>query len=113
MDSYLAARAELFTPRYSKTAVVNVDDPRGRRLANRSPIPVTTYSATGRSGADWRAADVRCGADGSAFQVVGPGGGEAESSITPPGPFHVPNALAPIAALVNTALAPAPPFPLL
>jgi len=104
MDSYFAAKAELFTPRYSKTAVVNVDDPRGRRLANRSPIPVTTYSATGRSGADWRAADVRCGADGSAFQIVGPGGVEADASITLPGPFNVANALAAIVALVETGV---------
>jgi UDP-N-acetylmuramoyl-L-alanyl-D-glutamate--2,6-diaminopimelate ligase len=104
MDSYFAAKAELFTPRYSKMAVVNVDDSRGRRLANRSPIPVTTYSATGRSGADWRAADVRCGADGSAFQVVGPGGVEADASITLPGPFNVANALAAIVALVEAGV---------
>ncbi|HEX5190897.1 MAG TPA: Mur ligase family protein, partial [Streptosporangiaceae bacterium] len=45
MDSYFAAKAELFTPRYARSAVVNVDDPRGRRLANRAHVPVTTYSA--------------------------------------------------------------------
>src|SRR2546428_51091 len=33
MDSYFAAKAELFTPRYARSAVVNIDDPRGRRLA--------------------------------------------------------------------------------
>jgi len=101
MDSYFAAKAELFTPRYSKAAVVNVDDPRGRRLAGHSPIPVTTYSASGRPDADWRAADVRCGADGSTFQVIGPGGVEADASVTLPGPFNVANALAAIVALVE------------
>jgi UDP-N-acetylmuramoyl-L-alanyl-D-glutamate--2,6-diaminopimelate ligase len=104
MDSYFAAKAELFTPRYARSAVVNVDDPRGRRLANRAPVPVTTYSAAGRSDADWRAADVRCGADGSTFQVVGPGGVEADASITLPGPFNVANALAAIVALVETGV---------
>ena len=101
MDSYFAAKAELFTPRYARSGVVNIDDPRGRRLAAAAPIPVTTFSATGRSDADWRAVDVRCGADGSSFQVVGPGGVEADASITLPGPFNVANALAAIVALVE------------
>ena len=101
MDSYFAAKADLFTPRYARSGVVNVDDPRGRELAAQAPIPVTTFSAAGRPGADWRAVDVRCGADGSSFQVVGPGGVEADASITLPGPFNVANALAAIVALVE------------
>ena len=104
MDDYFAAKAELFTPRYAKAAVVNVDDPRGRRLTNRAAVPVTTFSASGRPEADWRAADVRCGADGSTFQVVGPGGVEADASITLPGPFNVANALAAVVALVETGV---------
>ncbi len=104
MDGYFAAKAELFTPRYAKAAVVNVDDGRGRRLANRAAIPVTTFSAGGRSEADWRAVDVRCGADGSTFQVVGPGGVEADASITLPGPFNVANALAAVVALVEAGV---------
>jgi UDP-N-acetylmuramoyl-L-alanyl-D-glutamate--2,6-diaminopimelate ligase len=104
MDSYFAVKAELFTPRYARSGVVNVDDPRGRRLVNQASIPVTTFSAAGRSDADWRAADVRCGADGSTFQVIGPGGVEADASITLPGPFNVSNALAAIVALVETGV---------
>jgi UDP-N-acetylmuramoyl-L-alanyl-D-glutamate--2,6-diaminopimelate ligase len=104
MDSYFAAKAELFTPRYAKAAVINVDDPRGRKLANRTTIPVTTFSASGRTEADWRAVDVRCGADGSSFQVVGPGGVEADASITLPGPFNVANALGAIVALVEVGV---------
>ena len=77
-----------------KSAVVNVDDPHGRRSRTGPPIPVTTFSASGRPDADWRAVDVRCGADGSTFQVIGPGGVEADASITLPGPFNVANALA-------------------
>jgi UDP-N-acetylmuramoyl-L-alanyl-D-glutamate--2,6-diaminopimelate ligase len=104
MDAYFAAKADLFTPRYAKAAVVNVDDPRGRRLANRAAVPVTTFSASGRPDADWRAVDVRCGADGSTFQVIGPGGVEADASITLPGPFNVANALAAVVALVETGV---------
>jgi UDP-N-acetylmuramoyl-L-alanyl-D-glutamate--2,6-diaminopimelate ligase len=104
MDSYFAAKAQLFTPRYTRSAVINVDDPRGRRLANRAAIPLTTYSAAGLSESDWRAADVRCGADGSTFQVIGPGGVEADASVALPGPFNVANALAAIVALVETGV---------
>jgi len=84
--------------------VVNIDDQRGRQLAARAPIPVTTFSAAGRSDADWRAVDVRCGADGSSFQVIGPGGVEADASIALPGPFNVANALAAIVALVEVGV---------
>ncbi|MGI9009042.1 MAG: UDP-N-acetylmuramoyl-L-alanyl-D-glutamate--2,6-diaminopimelate ligase [Streptosporangiaceae bacterium] len=104
MDEYFAAKAELFTPRYARSGVVNIDDPRGRRLAASAAIPVTTFSATGLAGAGWRAADVRCGADGSTFTVIGPGGVEADASVSLAGPFNVANALAAIVALVETGV---------
>jgi UDP-N-acetylmuramoyl-L-alanyl-D-glutamate--2,6-diaminopimelate ligase len=104
MDRYFATKAQLFTSSYSRSAVVNVDDKHGRRLAALAPIPVTTFSSAGRPEADWRATDVRCGADGSTFQVVGPGGVEADASVTMPGPFNVANALAAIVALVEAGV---------
>jgi UDP-N-acetylmuramoyl-L-alanyl-D-glutamate--2,6-diaminopimelate ligase len=104
MDSYFAAKAELFTPRYARSGVVNIDDPRGRELAQSATIPVTTFSVSGRAGADWRAVDVRCGADGSTFQVIGPGGVHADASVILPGPFNVANALAAIVALVESGV---------
>ncbi len=104
MDSYFAAKKELFTPRYARSGVVNIDDPRGRTLVAEAPIPITTFSASGRSDADWRAVDIRCGADGSTFGVVGPGGVQADASITLPGPFNVANALAAIVALVEVGV---------
>jgi len=101
MDDYFAAKAALFTPRYARAAVVNIDDPRGRLLASAARIPVTTFSAAGNPAADWQAADVRAGTDGSSFRVVGPGGVEADTSVTLPGPFNVANALAAIVAVVE------------
>ncbi len=69
-------------------------------------IPVVTFCADAASGAyqqaEWRAADVRCGADGSTFRVIGPGGVEADASVTLPGGFNVANALAAIVALVES-----------
>ena len=104
MDSYFAAKAELFTPRYAKSGVVNTDDDYGRLLVGRAQIPVTTFSAAGRADADWRAVDVRCGADGSNFQVIGPGGVQADASTALPGPFNVSNALGAIVALVEVGV---------
>jgi UDP-N-acetylmuramoyl-L-alanyl-D-glutamate--2,6-diaminopimelate ligase len=104
MDDYFAVKASLFTRRYARAGVVNVDDPRGRELAGRAEIPVTTFSAAGSPAADWRAVDVRCGADGSAFRVVGPGGVEADATLALAGPFNVANALGAVVALVEAGV---------
>jgi UDP-N-acetylmuramoyl-L-alanyl-D-glutamate--2,6-diaminopimelate ligase len=107
MEDYFAAKATLFTPAYARTGVVNIDDPYGRRLADGVRIPVTTFSASGDPDADWRAVDVRCGADGSVWRVIGPGGVEVDASVALPGPFNVANALAATVALVEAGLDPA------
>jgi len=104
-EDYFRAKAQLFTPRYSGVGVVNVADRYGRRLVAEASIPMTTFcaepGASGYPDADWRAADVRSGADGSTFRVVGPGGVEADASVTLPGSFNVANALGAIVALVE------------
>jgi UDP-N-acetylmuramoyl-L-alanyl-D-glutamate--2,6-diaminopimelate ligase len=104
MDEYYAAKAELFTPKYARTGVVNIDDARGRELAAVAGIPITTFSAEGRRAADWRAVSVRSGADGSTFRVIGPGGVEADAAVALPGGFNVANALAAIVALVEAGV---------
>ena len=104
MDEYFAVKAGLFTPGFARIGVVNTDDEWGRKLTAGPQIPVTTISAAGDPAADWRAADVRGGADGSTFRVVGPGGVEADASVTLPGPFNVSNALGAIVALVEAGV---------
>jgi UDP-N-acetylmuramoyl-L-alanyl-D-glutamate--2,6-diaminopimelate ligase len=104
MNEYFAVKAELFTRRYAAAGVVNIDDSYGRQLAAEAAIPVTTFSVAGRPGADWRAADMRSGLDGSTFRVIGPGGVEADATIALPGPFNVANALAAIVALVEAGV---------
>ncbi len=107
-EDYFRAKAKLFTPAYSAVGVVNVADRYGRRLVAEASVPVVTFCADPASGADpqaeWRAADVRCGADGSTFRVIGPGGVEADASVTLPGPFNVANALGAIVALVEAGV---------
>jgi UDP-N-acetylmuramoyl-L-alanyl-D-glutamate--2,6-diaminopimelate ligase len=109
MEDYFRAKASLFTPGYgrggsSPAGVVNIDDRYGRRLAAQAPAPVTTFSAAGKDEADWRAADVRSGADGSTFRVIGPGGVEADVSIGLAGAFNVANALGALVALVEAGV---------
>lgn len=104
MEEYFAAKTRLFTPEFSRLGVVNVDDSWGRRLTHIAKIPVTTFSADGDPGADWRAAGVRHEATGSTFRVIGPGGVEAAARVPLPGPFNVANALGAIVALVEAGI---------
>ena len=64
LDDYFAAKATLFPPGYARAGGVNLDDGHGRQLAAAPQIPLTTFSASGNAEADWRAADIRGGADG-------------------------------------------------
>jgi UDP-N-acetylmuramoyl-L-alanyl-D-glutamate--2,6-diaminopimelate ligase len=102
LEDYFRAKASLFVP--PVIGVVNLDDKYGRRLASSAPVPVTTFSAAGREEADWRAADVRSGADGSTFRLVGPGGVEADVSVGLAGVFNVANALGALVALVEAGI---------
>ncbi|MEV4185562.1 UDP-N-acetylmuramoyl-L-alanyl-D-glutamate--2,6-diaminopimelate ligase [Streptosporangium canum] len=104
LDDYFATKVRLFTPEMSRAGVVNVDDAHGRELLGLSKIPMTTFSAEGAPEADWRAADVRLGADGSSFRVVGPGGVEEDATVALPGPFNVANALGAIVSLVEAGV---------
>lgn len=45
MEAYFAAKARLFTTELSRTCVVNLDDPHGRRIADTADIPVTGFAA--------------------------------------------------------------------
>ena len=112
LEDYFRAKASLFMPAEGRgvrggsapAGVVNIDDRYGRKLASMVPVPVTTFSAAGRPEADWRAADVRSGADGSTFRVVGPGGVEADVSVGLAGVFNVANALGALVALVEAGI---------
>ncbi|WP_031160104.1 UDP-N-acetylmuramoyl-L-alanyl-D-glutamate--2,6-diaminopimelate ligase [Streptosporangium roseum] len=104
LADYFATKVRLFTPEMSRAGVVNIDDAHGRELLGLSEIPMTTFSAEGALEADWRAADVRLGADGSSFRVVGPGGVEEDATVALPGPFNVANALGAIVSLVEAGV---------
>jgi UDP-N-acetylmuramoyl-L-alanyl-D-glutamate--2,6-diaminopimelate ligase len=89
MERYFAAKASLFAPERIEHAVVNVDDPWGRRLLDVA-VPVTTYGLEGA--ADVRGEDVRTTVSGLTFRV-----GELEVTSPLRGAFNASNCLAVIA----------------
>jgi UDP-N-acetylmuramoyl-L-alanyl-D-glutamate--2,6-diaminopimelate ligase len=72
MDAYFEAKALLFERAYGDRAVINIDDPYGRKLYVRtgSVLETVTYGTDG----DIRAADVSLGADGSRATLCTPWG---------------------------------------
>jgi UDP-N-acetylmuramoyl-L-alanyl-D-glutamate--2,6-diaminopimelate ligase len=94
MEEYEAAKASLFTPQRARRAVVNCDDPAGRRLARSTPLELTTFGED----ADWRAREVDLRPDGSRFRLLGPGV-DLPAAVRLPGAFNVSNAVAAVAAL--------------
>lgn len=92
MESYFAAKAALFTPEFSRAAVVTVDDAWGRRLAATTPLPVTTVSARPGGDATVQAVDVRARATGSQVEVE-LAGARHTLEIGVAGGFNVGNAL--------------------
>jgi UDP-N-acetylmuramoyl-L-alanyl-D-glutamate--2,6-diaminopimelate ligase len=103
MESYFKAKASLFTRERSKVAVVNVDDPYGERLLERTHLPVVTTSATGRRLADWQAHDVELGLDGATFRVTAPGV-DTPVRLRLPAAYNVANALGALAALASVGV---------
>jgi UDP-N-acetylmuramoyl-L-alanyl-D-glutamate--2,6-diaminopimelate ligase len=89
MEDYFLAKRKLFAMD-PKTAIVNVDDPYGRRLAEE--FECVTFSAEGAE-ADYSAREVEFDAGGASFSV-----GEMQLRTGLPGHFNVANALAAFAA---------------
>ncbi|WP_369137885.1 Mur ligase family protein [Modestobacter versicolor] len=65
IEQYWASKALLFSPERSDSAVVVVDDPWGRRLADQTRVPVTRVSTRPDADADVRVVSWRTGAGGT------------------------------------------------
>ena len=106
MEDYFLAKRRLFWAADDAgapspgSAVVNVDDPYGRRLfaeLRGADAPAVGFSAEGSPGADFRAEQVEFDAAGSSFLCAGPDG-SAAVEMWLPGHFNLANALAAISA---------------
>jgi UDP-N-acetylmuramoyl-L-alanyl-D-glutamate--2,6-diaminopimelate ligase len=108
IGEYFAAKARLFSPRYARAAVVDVDDAYGRELVAISGVPTRTCSTHGAGpdarAADWRAVDVKVGATGSTFALHGPAGERVDVRVQLPGEFNVANATCALAALAGAGV---------
>jgi len=104
MESYFDSKVGLFTPEHAAAGVVNIDDPHGLRLVERSGIEVHTFSAAGNPAAAWRAVQVDARPDGTSFTVLGPGA-SAAGRVGMPGTFNLSNALCAVVALVVSGVA--------
>jgi len=102
MEAYFLAKRRLFAAAGTGARVANADDPCGRRLAAEFPGTVTFGLA---AGADLRAADLECGATGSAFVAHTPDG-VLDVRLPLPGRFNVLNALGALAAALALGVAP-------
>jgi len=97
MEDYFQAKRLLFEAG-PRVAIVNVDDPYGRRLAEE--FECLTFSAAGAE-ADYRAEGVSFDAGGARFAV---GGIEVQTRL--PGDFNVANALGAFAAAAALGVEP-------
>ena len=106
VEDYYRAKATLFTPSYADVAVINVDDPAGRRLADSTPLEVMAVSIAG--GPDTRvfATDVQERADGSRFAAV-IDGRRIDVRVRLAGAFNVSNALIALGLLAAAGVDPA------
>lgn len=93
METYFAAKLQLFTPEYTRHGVICVDDEWGERLAAAAQVPVTTYSALSNKPADWRVTAIHTDKElyRTVFTVVDPAGAEHTVSMPILGHVNVQN----------------------
>ncbi len=104
MESYYAAKAQLFTADRAAAGLVCVDDDWGLRLAEGAAIPVTTYALG--APADWTVTDVAHADQGTTTYIARGPGVEVPARVGLPGLFNVANALAALAAAVHHGVDP-------
>jgi UDP-N-acetylmuramoyl-L-alanyl-D-glutamate--2,6-diaminopimelate ligase len=100
MADYEAAKAQLFTPARSRQAVINCDDPAGRRIMHAGLVPTTTYGED----CGWQTREVDLRADGSTFRLLGPADVDVRVNVRLPGAFNVANAVCAVATLVTAGV---------
>ncbi len=100
MDAYAAAKQRLFEMPGLKSAVINIDDPTGFRMATNLPQAINTFSyAIERFDAGTRASDIETHANGLRFRLINADAeGMIESRLL--GRFNVSNLLAVAASLI-------------
>ena len=95
MDNYFAAKAALFTPEFSKQAVICTDDKWGKKLATESRIPVVTIGKNG----NWKTSQAISNSNGLTTQDIEIENSDSISlSVNMLGSFNATNAACALAA---------------
>jgi UDP-N-acetylmuramoyl-L-alanyl-D-glutamate--2,6-diaminopimelate ligase len=105
MDSYFAAKAQLFTSEYAEQAFINIDSNYGRRLSEEVKIPVTTLARTNQS-ATWHFVETHNVSRGVEFSARGSGGILIESRTRLFGGYNLDNLLLALAIAVECGIDP-------
>ena len=105
MEDYFAAKAKLFTFEYADLAVINLDDPFGKRLAAQTEIPVVTLSRLDTT-ATWHYASIASDYVGASVAIRGSGGILIEGKTTLHGGFNYDNLLMAVAIAVESGIDP-------
>ena len=105
MDSYFAAKAELFTYQYAESAYINIDSTWGKKLLDIVELPVVQISRSHKS-ADWYFERIENGTQSSAIAIRGSGGILIETTTKLVGDFNLDNLLMAIAISVASGIDP-------
>ena len=92
LETYFAAKLQLFTPELAERGVVVVDSPYGQRIARESRIPVTRLATEYGREADWYLAITHQTLDGVSFVLQGPAGASFRGRVPVFGRFMAENA---------------------
>ena len=105
MEEYFLTKARLFSYEYSDLAVINVDDPYGRRLADLTEVPIVKLSRRDPH-ADWYYASFQPHIRGNDIAIRGRGGLLIEGWLPLHGEYNLDNALMAIAIACESGIDP-------
>ena len=105
MDKYFEAKAALFTFEYADLAVINIDDSYGRKLKEKTELPVITLSRTNTL-ANWHYGNISSEYYGAQVAIRGSGGILIEGKVNLHGGYNYDNLLMAVAIAVESGIDP-------
>jgi UDP-N-acetylmuramoyl-L-alanyl-D-glutamate--2,6-diaminopimelate ligase len=105
MDKYFEAKAALFTFEYADLAIINIDDSYGRKLQEKTELPVITLSRTNTQ-ANWHYGDISSEYYGAQIAIRGSGGILIEGKVNLHGGYNYDNLLMAVAIAVESGIDP-------
>lgn len=105
MEEYFHSKSALFSYEYAEMAVINIDDPYGRRLAELTELPIVKLSRHD-SRADWKYESVQPHLRGNDVVIRGIGGILIEGLLPLHGEYNLDNALMAVAIAFESGIDP-------